>query len=293
MITFSNGHKLTFACASGALAFDGRGWWWEAPLRWIGILNPKAFTIVAKTVTLKSKKGNLSMWHPWSCVRLIRKSGMKGATNAIGLTNPGIEKWISKHYPIAIREGYRIAASVKPNDPDEAAAMAKMLAPLTLAYVEVNVSCPNVCEIPSDVPLILKQLQASGHPIVLKLSVDQVRAEFVNAVERWVEAYHVINTIPWNEIFDEKKYPSPIAHYAHGQSGGVSGDFIRTTALQCVQKMKGFTQKPVIGGGGIFTVQHVRDFEGHGASAFSIGTCFLLRPWMPNKIVREYGKSRI
>lgn len=25
MIRFNNGHELTFACASGALAFDGRG----------------------------------------------------------------------------------------------------------------------------------------------------------------------------------------------------------------------------------------------------------------------------
>lgn len=33
MIELSNGHRFEFVAASGALAFDGRGWPWEWPLR--------------------------------------------------------------------------------------------------------------------------------------------------------------------------------------------------------------------------------------------------------------------
>lgn len=95
MVTLSNGHSFEFMAASGALAFDGRGWPWEKPLRWIGLLKPDLFTIVVKSLTLKPRKGNLRLWKPFGCVRLIRK----GTVNAVGLTNPGIDWWVREVYP--------------------------------------------------------------------------------------------------------------------------------------------------------------------------------------------------
>lgn len=290
MIKFSNGHELTFACASGALAFDGRGWPWEQPLRWLGILDPKAFTVVAKTVTIKPIKGNLSLWHPWSCVRILHDEfGRCAATNAIGLTNPGIEVWIEKHYPKAKKMGYKIAPSVKPENPAEAQYMASALYGLDLAYIEVNISCPNVYHVPENIPQILSELCKSGHPIVLKLSKSQVQKGLIEVVDPYVEAYHAINTIPWDDIFPSQT--SPIEHYSHKQKGGVSGKFIHIHALRCVQDIIGWSSKPVIGGGGIFDIYNVRNFKNCGASAFSIGTCFLLRPWKPNQIVREFNQN--
>lgn len=288
MIRFSNGYELTFACGSGALAFDGRGWWWEYPLRWARLLDPKAFTVVAKTVTLHPKKGNLSMWHPWTCVRHLsdKPYNQLGAVNAIGLTNPGIEHWVKYDYPMSQKMGYQIAASVKPDDGVQARCMAVELKPLHLAYIEVNLSCPNVHDIPRDIPEILDAFQRTGHPVVLKLSEDQVEEGFIKAVDPYVEAYHAINTIPWKQVFHDKT--SPIEKYPHKLQGGVSGSFIHRRALNCVNSMTGLTDKPTIGGGGIFQLQDVYNFQNNGAKAFSIGTCFMLRPWRPNRIVREY-----
>jgi dihydroorotate dehydrogenase (NAD+) catalytic subunit len=287
MITLSNGHKILFANGSGALAFDGRGWWWEQPLRWFGMLDPKAFTVVAKTVTFEPRKGNLSMWSPWTCVRLVKLRGMQGATNAIGLTNNGYLHWIKHDYPIAKKMGYKIAVSAMPETVDEAEQMGSGFLNLKLAYIEVNLSCPNVHEVPEDIPLMLQAIgESSGHPIVLKLSYKQITEEFVSATDPYVEAYHAINTIPWNEIFPKAK--SPIQKYNHKLQGGVSGQPIMTHAKFAVKRLGRLTDKPIIGGGGLFSLYDVLEIEKYGASAFSIGTLFLRRPWKPNQIVRQY-----
>ena len=89
MITLSNGHRFEYMAASGALAFDGKGWPWERPLVWSGLIRPELFTVVIKTLTRQPRKGNLRWWKPWTCTRLIPG----GAVNKIGLTNPGIEWW--------------------------------------------------------------------------------------------------------------------------------------------------------------------------------------------------------
>lgn len=290
MIRLSNGHEFTFACGSGALAFDGRGWWWEHPLRWLGILNPKAFTVVAKTVTWEPKKGNLSLLTPWTCVRPVSSADGKkiGATNAVGLTNPGIQAWVNDYYPTAKRKGYDIAASVKPDTVQQAKWMAEWLHNLDLKYIEVNLSCPNVHKVSDDIPEMLRMLTLSLHPVVLKLSLDQVNGDFIRQVDKFVDGYHGINTVEWKTIFPDKK--SPIEHYPHSLKGGVSGQFITDLAVEAVAKLRMMTEKPIIGGGGIFDLDDVLRFEEAGASAFSIGTCFMLKPWRPNRIVKQYNK---
>jgi len=92
MITFSNGYKFEYMVASGALGFDGKGYLHEWPLRWIGLIDPSLFTVVAKTVTYKPRKGNLRLYKPWGCIRLLPN----GVVNAVGLTNKGIRWWLRR-----------------------------------------------------------------------------------------------------------------------------------------------------------------------------------------------------
>ena len=91
MITLSNGFSFEYVTASGALGYDGRGWPWEWPLRWLGLIDPSFFLNVMKTVTLPPRKGNLRWWKPWDCIRLMPH----GAVNAVGLTNPGPD-WLAE-----------------------------------------------------------------------------------------------------------------------------------------------------------------------------------------------------
>lgn len=96
MINLSNGNEVDFLCASGSLGFCGDGWWWEQPLRWVGMLRPHEFTIITKTLTYRPCKGNLNMAKPWKCVQLIPG----GVVNSVGLTNPGYKNWIRDCWPI-------------------------------------------------------------------------------------------------------------------------------------------------------------------------------------------------
>ncbi len=290
MIKFSNGYQLTFACASGALAFNGDGWPWEQPFRWLGLLRPKEFTIVAKTTTIFPIKGNLNLRRPWRAVRLVRP---KSAVNAVGLTNPGVKHWLENDLPKAQAKGYRICPSFKIDTIPEANLLVHLInygfpGFRDFPYIEVNVSCPNTTYIQPHQLDILQILRSLNAPKVLKLSERQINEEFINATEEYVEAYHAINTIPWSDLFDER---SPLAKYNYGGYGGVSGRLIKIRARKAVAKLRNLTDCPIIGGGGIETLEDVEAMVDFGAEAISIGTLFLYKPWKPNQIVNEWRKK--
>ncbi len=201
MIALSNGHNFEFQCASGALGFDGLGYFWEKPLRWLKVIDTTKFTVVAKTVTTNPRKGNLSMLHPWTCVRLLKH----GTVNCVGLSNPGIERWADHYYP---RTPHNIAASIMTDSWEDAFALGSFLDPLNLMFVELNVSCPNTeHKLSEKLYKTVKGFKAAcHHPIIVKLSSDQTKDQAL--VEQLamdeIEAIHAINTVPWNDIFPDK-----------------------------------------------------------------------------------------
>lgn len=288
MITLSNGERVEFLTGSGALGFDGRGWWWEYPLRWIGVLNPHDFAIVVKTLTLRPRRGNLRWYAPWRCVRLIPG----GTVNAVGLTNPGVDWWIRACYPRMRRMGLQIVVSVYPESVAEAQTFADKLRPLQLTAIELNASCPNVAHCEADavphVHSIACALRASGHPLIVKVGYDQPYVAIAQAVEGVADAIHAINAVPWRMVYPDR--PSPLARLG---GGGVSGEPIRPFVREAVRRLKEATQLPIIAGGGIYTLQDLQELWALGARAFSIGTLFLRAPWMPNRLVRAWRQLNL
>ncbi|MCS6919285.1 MAG: HisA/HisF-related TIM barrel protein [Fimbriimonadales bacterium] len=287
MIKFSNGEQVEFFTGSGALGFDGRGWWWEYPLRWMGVLNPRDFAIVVKTLTLRPRKGNLRWYAPWRCVRLIRG----GAVNAVGLTNPGVDWWLRACYPRMRRMGLQIVVSVYPESLDEARAFAQKLRPLQIAAIELNASCPNVAHCEADAVSHVRQmaetLADTGHPLIVKVGYDQPYVAIARALEGVAEAIHAINAVPWRLVYPSQ--PSPLARLG---GGGVSGEPIRPFVREAVQRLADATTLPIVAGGGIYTLQDLQELWTLGARAFSIGTLFLRAPWMPNRLVRAWRESQ-
>lgn len=283
MIRLSNGAELEFLVSSGALAFDGRGWFWEWPLRWLGLLDPREFTIVVKSLTLQPRAGNLRWYKPWGCVRLLPG----GVLNAVGLTNPGLEWWIRTCYPRMSKEGYRTIVSVYPETKEEAEQIAALLAPLQLIGIELNVSCPNTGEsTPQAVEAVARLasiLRTAGHPLIVKLGYEQPYVPIAKRLEGIAEAVHAINSVPWATVYPGK--PSPLAHLG---GGGVSGEVIRPFVREAVHNLVQQTALPVIAGGGIYTLQDIEELAALGASAFSFGTLFLRHPTRPNRLVRQW-----
>jgi dihydroorotate dehydrogenase len=102
-----------------------------------------------------------------------------------------------------------------------------------------------------------------------------------------LQAIHAINTVPWSDIFGLRRSP---VEDEWKSKGGVSGPLIRDHAVGAVFNIKLDCNLPVIGGGGIRTIQDVYEFEDAGADAFSIGSLFMGCPWRPNRIIKQYRR---
>jgi dihydroorotate dehydrogenase (NAD+) catalytic subunit len=285
VIRFKNGHELDFACASGALAWMGEGWWWEHPLRWMGLIRPDELTVISKTLTYEPRVGNLKMWCPWRCVRLISQ----GAVNAVGLTNPGYKWWIKKYPKKIVKTGWKVIASIMPNTPQEAEEMVGALTYCPIVGIEINLSCPNVNH-DTSIDHIKKIIVAAQngnrgfYPIIAKLSHSDPYKDICKELEGIVDAFDLINTVPWAKVFPDR--PSPLAKY--NLTGGVSGLPIRDHAREAISAVKlAGVKTPLISGGGIDSVEEVFARCVLGARAFTLGTVFLRTPWKPRNIIRE------
>ncbi len=305
MIRLSNGHCLESAAASGSLAFDGRGWSWEWPLRWARLLDPNLFTIVVKTLLLESWPGNLRRYAPWRVVKFLSEEGKtinpllalavpklaEGAVNAVGLTNDGFDRWLQKDLPIIQRHNYQVIVSITGPAGKGCVEMAERLNDLkNVVGVEFNASCPNTD------PTLLKSSEVvvgicqeikkvTEHPLLVKLSYIQPYLEIARELKGTAEAIS-INSVPWNIVFPDKE--SPLARYG---GGGVSGRLVQRFTWQMVSDLSKDGSIPVIGAS-IWEYEDIRRLQKLGASAFHFGTIFFW-PWKPSSYVRKRRKETL
>lgn len=281
MIHLSNGHSFEYMTASGALAYDGRGWPWEWPLCWIGLIDPALFTHVTKTLTAKPRAGNLRWLHPWSVVRMLPQ----GAVNAIGLTNPGLDWWMEKVGKKIKQEKLNLVCSITDDDPILAGQMASKLDSIAIRAIEFNASCPNsdqelLVNFEKVVAAVREVRRQSRHPLMLKLSIHQDYLKIAKAVEGSVEAFS-INSVPWKIAFPDRI--SPLAKLG---GGGVSGKAAQRWTWKMVQELAGATSVPVVGPG-VWEFKDIARLRELGAKAISFGSIFMRYPWRPTQFVKK------
>ncbi len=282
MIELSNGHKFKYMAASGALAFDGKGWPWEWPLRWSGFLDPSLFTVVIKTLTLNPRKGNVRLYNPFGCIRILRQ----GVVNAVGLTNPGIEWWCRKIGPKVNHKKIPLVGSILSDNIYELAEMAKMLNDFDLVGLEINASCSNTeGDLLENTEKVIRGCfavkEVSRFPLILKVSVvHDVRLIFAGMDDETIEAIS-INSVPWRVIFPNKR--SPLAHLG---GGGVSGKIAQPHTRELVRDLVYLTSIPVIGPS-VWEFSDIEKLRKIGAKAISFGSIFLRYPWRPTQFVRK------
>lgn len=285
LIELSNGHNFEYMAASGALGFDGQGWFWERPLKLLGLLDPSLFTIVIKTLTLSPRKGNLRMFNPFGCIRLMRG----GTINAVGLTNPGIEYWCDKIAPRVDFVRNPITGSIF-GEPDELVRIAKMLNDFDLVALEINASCPNTGEdLTANADKIISACgrvkQVSRFPLILKLSVVHNVEEIVDQVKGIIQAFS-INSVPWAVIFPNRR--SPLAHLG---GGGVSGRIVQPYTWALVKRLARLSEIPIIGPS-VWDYGDIERVRSCGASAIAFGSVFIPYPWRPTLYARRDNVQR-
>ena len=200
-----------------------------------------------------------------------------GLINAMGLPNPGIEKYVNeiKHAKTVLQ--IPLIVSVFGYSADEYAIVAKRAAEAGADAIELNVSCPHVkqtgAEIgqnPSILSDVVKKVKAeTAVPLIVKLSpnVADIVVLAKAAVEAGADVLTAVNTLKALAIDAETMMP-----ILNNIKGGLSGAAIKPVSLRCVYDIADAVDIPIIGCGGISNWRDAAEFFLAGASAVQIGT---------------------
>lgn len=207
-----------------------------------------------------------------------------GMLNSIGLQNIGVERFLADVLPGLARFPARVIVNLFGYELDDYARLAARVDPFPgIAAVELNVSCPNVkkggMEFGHD-PEVLERLVASvrratGKPIAVKLSPNAGSPVAVAEAARagGADILSAINTVLGMSIDPWTRRPR-----LHTNRGGLSGPAIKPIALRIVFDVARRVGLPVIGIGGVETVDDVVEFLLAGASAVQVGTALFRDP---------------
>ncbi|HJT36513.1 MAG TPA: dihydroorotate dehydrogenase [Pirellulales bacterium] len=230
--------------------------------------------ILPKTITKEPRLGNA----PWRTVETAA-----GMLNSIGLDNDGIEAFISHHLLYLRSVGAPIVVSIAGRSQAEFVELARRLdsAP-GVAGIELNISCPNVSggvDFGTDREMcrgvVAGVRAACSLPVIAKLTpnVTDIAAMAKAAEEGGADAISLINTCLGMAVDWRRRRP-----LLGNVLGGLSGPAIKPIALRAVYQVARAVATPVIGIGGIATLDDVMEFLVTGATAVQLGTVNYYRP---------------
>lgn len=237
--------------------------------------------IVPKTVTRQPRAGN----PPPRTVET--PSGM---LNAIGLDNDGIEHFLGHHLPYLRTLPCPVVVNIAGKTEAEFAEMAAMLTTHAgIAAVELNLSCPNVsggvdfATSPEVAARVVRSCrQASPWPILAKLTpnVTDIAPVAQAVADAGADAVSLVNTYVGMAV-DWKRRRAVLGN----RTGGLSGPAIKPLALRAVWHVAQRVKVPIIGVGGIATVDDVMEFLVAGATAVQLGTVNFYDPTASVRVV--------
>jgi dihydroorotate dehydrogenase (NAD+) catalytic subunit len=204
--------------------------------------------------------------------------------NSIGLANIGVKRFVDEKLPVLRRLGTTVVANIAASSIDEYCAVLDELEKEEgIAAYEINVSCPNVregglsfgtnCDLTAEITRRLRK--RTTRPLIIQLTPNVTHiAEFARAVEaEGADAVSVINTLIGMAV--DVRTRKPILATV---TGGLSGPAIKPIALAKVYETARAVKIPILGIGGIATVQDALEFLIVGATAVQVGTANFVDP---------------
>ncbi|WP_108663360.1 dihydroorotate dehydrogenase [Acuticoccus kandeliae] len=230
--------------------------------------------LVPKTVMPDAQPG-----HP--APRLTEEAG--GLINAIGIPSAGIRAFIADTLPLYRAFDAPLVISVSADTAETfAECVALLCAAGGLTAIELNLSCPN--------------LEAGGRAFALD----------PEPTARVVRACRAVSTLPlWCKLSPNAGAPGTVAEAAAGEgadalilantmlaiafdkagaprlanrTGGLSGVPVKPINLRLTDEIARRVAIPIIGCGGVATLQDMLDYFAAGATAVAVGTATLSRP---------------
>lgn len=244
--------------------------------------------IVTRSTTLKPRSG-----HP--APRMADSPA--GVLLGMGLQNPGIDAVLERYAPTWAKWPVPVIVSLAGESASDVADAARRLEGVPgVAGIELNLSCGNASRGGSsfgldaegasslvravrratDLPLIAKLTPAASDPRSVARAVEDAGADGISA----------INTLPALAVARDRTGPALGSGY-----GGLSGPALRPIALRVVYEVAQSVDIPVIGIGGIATVDDVLDFLAVGASAVAVGIAALADPMLPVRLADELADA--
>jgi dihydroorotate dehydrogenase (NAD+) catalytic subunit len=230
--------------------------------------------IVPKTITPLPRQGNV----PWRTVETAA-----GLLNSIGLDNDGIDSFLVTLLPWLLACGAPVIVSIAGANQAEFVELARRLDGVAgIAAIELNISCPNVShgvDLGSDPEACRRVVagvrEATRLPVLAKLTpnVTDIASVAKGARDGGADALTVINTCQGMAVDWRRRRPM-----LGNVIGGLSGPAIKPIALRCVHQVRQAVEIPIVGVGGIMTIDDCMEFFVTGASAVQVGTANFAEP---------------
>ena len=130
--------------------------------------------------------------------------------------------------------------------------------------------------------------RATELPVIAKLTAaaGDVRAVARAAEEAGADAISAINTLPGLAVAADRRAPALGSTY-----GGVCGPALKPVALRVVYEVAQAVDIPVIGIGGVATLDDVLDLLAVGAVAVGVGVAALADPMLPVRLADELADA--
>jgi len=233
---------------------------------------------VTKTITPLPREGNAPP-------RIAETA--HGMLNAIGLANPGRERFLHDHLPRLRGLGIPVWVSVGGFC---AADYADTCAALDgVAAIELNLSCPNVDEAADGAAEIVAACrEATAIPLYAKLSAahPDVGAVALAVAEAGADGLSLINTLRGTAL-DPRTLEPVLAR----TTGGLSGPSLKPVALAAVHACYAATGLPIVGMGGVATGQDALELIACGARDVALGTILFSDPGAPARVRAELADA--
>jgi dihydroorotate dehydrogenase (NAD+) catalytic subunit len=231
---------------------------------------------VTKTVTPEPRQGK----------RPVRIAETEfGMLNAIGLANPGRERFLSQILPdLARAVGRPLWISVGGFSARDYAETCAALDGSEVAAIELNLSCPNVDEAPESAAEIVGACRAATQlPLYAKLSpASWDVSETARAVETaGADGLSLVNTIRGTALSRD------LRPRLASVTGGYSGPALKPIALAAIFACRRATDLPIVGMGGIQSGRDVLEFVACGATHVALGTTLFSDPDTPQRVRAE------
>ncbi len=239
--------------------------------------------VVPKTVTAHPRPGNA----PWRTVETAA-----GLLNSIGLDNDGIDYFVAHHLPYLATIGCPVIVSIAGSSQEDFEFLARRLDRQPgIAALELNLSCPNVSggvdfgTSPEMCERVVRAVRdATESPLLAKLTpnVTDLVAVAQAACNGGADALTLINTVLGMAVDWRRQLP-----LLGNVMGGLSGPAIKPIAIRCVYQVAQAVPLPIVGVGGIGSLDDVMEFLVAGATAVQIGTANFYNPTVSMQILDE------